>query len=45
MLIFNGEIYNYRPLREELLQKGHVFTTKTDSECCSTAMRSTAQSF
>ena len=32
MLIFNGEIYNYRPLREELLQKGHVFTTKTDSE-------------
>ena len=32
VLIFNGEIYNYRPLREELLQKGHVFTTKTDSE-------------
>ena len=32
VLMFNGEIYNYRPLREELLQKGHKFTTKTDSE-------------
>ena len=32
VLIFNGAIYNYRPLREELLPKGHVFTTKTDSE-------------
>ncbi len=31
-LLFNGEIYNYRSLREDLLQKGHVFTTKADSE-------------
>ena len=31
-LLFNGEIYNYRDLREDLLQKGHVFKTKTDSE-------------
>lgn len=32
VLVFNGEIYNYRELREELLNKGHVFTTHTDSE-------------
>ena len=32
VLTFNGEIYNYRSLREELLKKGHTFTTKTDSE-------------
>ena len=32
VLMFNGEIYNYRSLREELLAAGHVFTTETDSE-------------
>lgn len=32
VLLFNGEIYNYQELREELLKAGHVFTTKTDSE-------------
>lgn len=32
VLTFNGEIYNYRPLREELKQLGHVFQTNTDSE-------------
>ena len=32
VLTFNGEIYNYQSLRKELLEKGHVFTTKTDSE-------------
>ncbi|WP_417404195.1 asparagine synthase (glutamine-hydrolyzing) [Hominenteromicrobium sp.] len=32
VLLFNGEIYNYRELREELIKAGHVFTTKTDSE-------------
>ena len=26
------EIYNYQSLREDLLQKGHTFTTKSDSE-------------
>ena len=31
-LLFNGEIYNYQAIREELLKAGHVFTTKTDSE-------------
>lgn len=31
-LVFNGEIYNYRILREMLVQKGHVFKTLSDSE-------------
>ena len=32
VLVFNGEIYNYRDLRAELIDKGHTFTTNTDSE-------------
>lgn len=32
VLVFNGEIYNYQDLREDLLSKGHTFRTKTDSE-------------
>ena len=32
VLIFNGEIYNYQSLREELLALGHVFSTQSDSE-------------
>jgi asparagine synthase (glutamine-hydrolysing) len=31
-IVFNGEIYNYRELRQTLEQKGHVFTTLTDTE-------------
>lgn len=31
-LVFNGEIYNYKPLREELIRKGHIFKSDTDSE-------------
>ena len=31
-MICNGEIYNYRSLREELSAKGHIFRTKTDVE-------------
>jgi asparagine synthase (glutamine-hydrolysing) len=31
-IVFNGEIYNYRELRKQLLEKGHVFTTQTDTE-------------
>jgi len=32
VLTFNGEIYNYRELRNILLEKGHRFYTQTDSE-------------
>lgn len=31
-LVFNGEIYNFQELREELEQKGHRFKSRTDSE-------------
>lgn len=32
VLVFNGEIYNYQSLREELIKAGHCFSTSTDSE-------------
>ncbi|MCR8845196.1 asparagine synthase (glutamine-hydrolyzing) [Paenibacillus sp. SC116] len=31
-LIFNGEIYNYMELREDLIARGHQFKTHTDTE-------------
>ena len=32
VITFNGEIYNYRELREELKANGHQFQTETDTE-------------
>lgn len=31
-IIFNGEIYNFQELRSELEAKGHIFSTKADTE-------------
>ncbi len=31
-IVFNGEIYNFKELRTDLLQKGHVFRTQSDTE-------------
>jgi asparagine synthase (glutamine-hydrolysing) len=31
-LVFNGEIYNYREIREQLVASGHVFRSNADSE-------------
>ena len=32
VITYNGEIYNYQPLREELLALGHTFATEGDTE-------------
>ena len=31
-LLFNGEIYNYKTIRQTLIEKGYQFATQTDSE-------------
>ena len=32
VIVFNGEIYNYQSLREELERQGHTFSTHADTE-------------
>ena len=32
VIVFNGEIYNYKNLREDLIAKGHVFRNNSDTE-------------
>lgn len=39
VLVFNGEVYNYLELREQLEQKGHVFKSRTDTEVVLAAYR------
>ena len=31
-IVFNGEIYNYKEIREDLIKKGYEFKTQTDTE-------------
>ncbi len=31
-IVFNGEIYNFQDLREQLIRAGHVFQTRSDTE-------------
>ena len=31
-IVFNGEIYNFQPLRDELIRRGHRFATASDTE-------------
>ena len=32
VLMFNGEIYNYVSIKKDLVEKGHIFKTMTDTE-------------
>ena len=31
-IVFNGEVYNYLEIRDELIEKGHDFNSNTDAE-------------
>lgn len=44
-ITFNGEIYNYRSLRDELIVQGESFKTKTDTEVILVAYRHWGESF
>lgn len=39
VLVFNGELFNYLELKEELIKLGHTFNTKSDSEVLLKAFR------
>lgn len=31
-IVFNGEIYNFKEIKEDLIKKGHIFKTNSDTE-------------
>jgi asparagine synthase (glutamine-hydrolysing) len=45
VIVFNGEIYNYRELRSSLQNHGHNFTTETDTEVILAAYAQYGQQF
>ena len=44
-MIANGEIYNYKPLREELIKEGSKFNSESDSEVILQGYINTGESF
>lgn len=45
ILVFNGEIFNYKELREELKNQGHSFRTNSDTEVIIAAYKQYGASF
>lgn len=44
-LVFNGEVYNYRELREDLIKEGYSFTTDSEIEVIATLYKHEGESF
>lgn len=44
-IVFNGEIYNYKQLREELKKEGYTFTTDSEIEVIATLYKHYGESF
>lgn len=45
LIVFNGELYNYRALKQMLQQEGHIFSTESDTEVVLHGMESYGTGF
>lgn len=45
LIVFNGELYNYRVLRQMLQREGHIFSTDSDTEVVLHGMESYGTEF